>query len=141
MRPSLSGANSLKTTISSPKERARQAQKMAILARTHTRGCSEGGEEGARRVFFRGANTHENVFPKRRGVLRTRTKRQCTHVRVQCGCVYGAYAPDQHLRLAHVPAVLLHNHWPIRFPVAAVDDAACGLHEGRVELELLRGPG
>ena len=79
--PSLSGANSLKTTISSPKERARQAQKMAILCAS-VRGRSEGARGGARRVFFQCANAHENVFPKRRGVLRAKDNRQCVCARV-----------------------------------------------------------
>lgn len=136
-RPSLNSANSLKTTISRPKERARQAQKMAILC-AGVRGRGDEGREEARRVFFRGAKHSRKGFSEApRSAARTRTKTSvCARIVWVLLCV-----PDQHLRLAHLPFVLLHDQRSLSLPIIAVDDASGGLHEGLVKLELLRGPG
>ena len=70
----------LKITISQPSERARAAQKMAILRTTHA--CAKAARGGAVNYVRRGV-TYENVLPNRRGVLRaTRDMLEAFHVRV-----------------------------------------------------------
>ena len=51
------------------------------------------------------------------------------------GLPEAARSRNENLAIAALPAVLFHDHGPLRLPLALVDDARGGLHEGLVELQ------